>query len=130
MSRNRFVLLFFLLTHYASCLLGAPPNNVAARSLVKDSLRAMGGEAALRSIATVSFKGIGHRYMLEQSERPEGPWLLDYFQISESRDLPNARLRQVIESRGCNSTECWKSAQWSAPSTLIVADHVAADPQA
>src|SRR5215813_4150089 len=109
MSRNRFVLLFFLLTSYASCLPAAPPDNAKARSFVESSLRAMGGEAALRSIATVSFKGIGHRYMLEQSERPEGPWLLDYFQISEIHDLRNARLRQVIESRGCNSTECWKS---------------------
>jgi hypothetical protein len=126
MPRNRIVPLFFLLAFSAPCLLATPPKNAEARSLVEDSLRAMGGEAALRSIETLSFKGIGHRYMLEQSERPEGPWLFDYFQISEIRDLRNARLRQVIESRGCNSTECWKSAQWSAPSALVVADHVAA----
>jgi len=126
MPKNRIVVLFFLLFVYASRLPAAPQNNAEAPSLIENSLRAMGGEAALRSIETVSFKGIGHRYMLEQSERPEGPWLLDYFQIHETRDLRRARLRQVIESRGCNSTECWKSAQWSRSSTLIVSDHAAA----
>jgi hypothetical protein len=88
---------------------------------------AMGGESVLRFIDAVSFKGMGHRYMLEQSERPEGPWLLDYFQIAETRDFRHARLRQTIVSRGCNSTECWKSAEWSAPATVVVADHVAAN---
>lgn len=97
-----------------------------AQQLVQAAMRAMGGENSLNSIQVVTFKGIGHRYMLEQSERPEGPWLLDYFQINETRDFRQGRLRQVVVSRGCNSTECWKSGEWSAPSTLIVADHVAA----
>ena len=97
----------------------------AVRSLVRHSVQAMGGEERLRGLHSMSFKGIGHRYMLEQSERPEGPWLLDYFQISEERDLDRGRIRRETKSRGCDSTECWKSAEWD-PSTLIVADHVAA----
>ena len=71
-----------------------------ARELIRLAMRAMGGEERLRAIESVSFKGIGHRYMLEQSERPEGPWLLDYFQISEVRDFRKGRLRQATESRG------------------------------
>jgi hypothetical protein len=98
----------------------------SARELVRASLQAMGGELRLRSIESVLFKGIGHRYMLEQSERPEGPWLLDYFQIGELRDFRRGRVRQELQSRGCNSTECWKSAEWSSPSVLIVAEHTAA----
>jgi hypothetical protein len=113
------------LTLWSSALWAQTPNQPDAQQLINTAIRAMGGETVLRSIDAVSFKGIGHRYMLEQSERPEGPWLLDYFQVEETRDFRRRRLRQTIVSRGCNSTECWKSAEWSPPSTIVVADHVA-----
>jgi hypothetical protein len=96
-----------------------------ARALVADAARAMGGEERLRVLHALEIKGIGHRYMLEQSERPEGPWLMDYFQVVEKRDLAESRIRRDTSSRGCDSTECWKSGDWSV-STLVVADHVAA----
>ena len=126
LPRRPLLLLLFVLIRIAAF---AVDSSTSARTLVLRSMQAMAGEehpeVRLRALHSIAFKGIGHRYMLEQSERPEGPWLLDYFQISETRDLDSGRLRQEIQSRGCNSTECWKSAEWS-PSTLIVADHVAA----
>jgi hypothetical protein len=125
MSLFRALCLIGALTLGPSALWAKTSNEADAQELVKAAIRAMGGESQLRSIDAVSLKGIGHRYMLEQSERPEGPWLLDYFQIAETRDYRHERLRQTVVSRGCNSTECWKSAEWSAPSTVIVADHVA-----
>jgi len=96
-----------------------------ARELVGAALRAMGGQEKFEAIHSAAFKGIGLPYMLEQSERPEGPWLLDYFEISELRDFDKGRLCQEIKSKGCNSTECWKSAA-SLPRTLVVRDGVAA----
>jgi len=126
--RIRITILTNLLVVFApafSCTPAAAADKEAT-DLIQYAIEAMVGEQRLRAIGSISFKGIGHRYMLEQSERPEGPWLLDYFQISEWRDFQNGRLRQVTESRGCNSTECWKSAEWTGPSTLIVADHTAA----
>jgi hypothetical protein len=125
MSLFRALCLIGALTLGPSALWAKTSNEADAQELVKAAIRAMGGESQLRSIDAVSLKGIGHRYMLEQSERPEGPWLLDYFQIAETRDYRHERLRQTVVSRGCNSTECWKSAEWSAPSTVIVADHLA-----
>ncbi|HYA97136.1 MAG TPA: MBL fold metallo-hydrolase, partial [Methylomirabilota bacterium] len=96
-----------------------------ARALVRAAIAAMGGEERLRAVHAVALKAIGHRYMLEQSERPEGPWLIDYYQISETRDLDRGRLRQERQSRGCGSTECWKSAEWDS-STIVVSGHAAA----
>jgi len=90
------------------------------------ALAAMSGQEKFEAIHSTAFKGIGHHYMLEPSERPEGPWLLDYFEISELRDFDKGRLRQEIKSKGCNSTECWKSAALSLPLTLVVRDGVAA----
>lgn len=40
-----------------------------ARSLVREAAQAMGGEEGLRAIYSMQLKGIGHRYMLEQSPR-------------------------------------------------------------
>jgi hypothetical protein len=124
-TKLRLTIILVLLVTLVSFGHAANADVDAARSLARRSIQAMGGEQRLAGLHSVSLKGIGHRYMLEQSERPEGPWLLDYFQISEERDLDASRIRRETTSRGCDSTECWKSAGWDT-STLIVADHVAA----
>src|SRR5262245_3840334 len=71
-----------------------------AKSLLQAAVSAMGGEARLRAIRTLKIKGEGHTYLLEQSERPEGPWIVNYEQVAELRDLEGRRLRQDVASRG------------------------------
>lgn len=122
-SVSRLAIALGVMLGFVGCALGASPGG--GKTLVLGSIEAMGGTEQLRDLHALKLKGIGHRYMLEQSERPEGLWLLDYFQISEERDLDHGRIRRETKSRGCDSTECWKSAEWST-STLIVADHIAA----
>lgn len=90
-----------------------------ARPLVESAIQAMGGEDTLRGIKTLSVEAVGHWNALEQSERPEGPWLVQYQQLSELRDVAGGRVRQTTESRG------WSTSVWSK-STTIVADGVAA----
>ena len=97
-----------------------------ARQLALQAADAMGGIDRLQALKAVRLKAVGHRYMREQSERPAGPWFLDYFQIDEIRDLQQNRLREERQSRGCDSTRCWQSAQWSN-SITIVADGTAAE---
>ena len=75
----------------------------------------MGGQEKFEAIHSAAFKGIGLPYMLEQSERPEGPWLLDYFEISELRDFDKGRLRQEIKSKGCNSTNAGRARRGLSP---------------
>jgi hypothetical protein len=74
--------------------LNDPPTN--AVSLARKALDAMGGEQKLRNLETVRFKAIGHRNMLEQSERPEGPYFVEYEEISEARDFKTNSLRRSI----------------------------------
>jgi len=59
----------------------------SAADLLHEALRAMGGEEKVRSLRTVHFEATSVRYMLEQSERPEGPYLIENSQIEEWRDL-------------------------------------------
>lgn len=61
------------------------------RELVEKALAAMGGRAKLESIRGLHLKGFGHYFLIEQSERPEGPWIPRYEQVEEWRDLAGAR---------------------------------------
>lgn len=89
------------------------------RATLRQAIDAMGGEARLRQIRVVRIEAIGHRYLLDQSERPAGPWIAYYEQRTELRDVEHQRLRRTSESRSIQN--------WSpAGSTTIVSDHVAA----
>lgn len=96
-----------------------PTDIQKARDLVSAAARAMGGEAKLRALRSLKIEGIGHSLALEQSERPEGPWIVNYEQVKEFRDLTGRNLRRVSESKN------FQTADWSG-STLIVAGDAAA----
>lgn len=70
-----------------------------AQDLVRNALEAMGGEAKIRALKSIQFEGIGHTFGIEQSERPEGPWIVSYLQTSELRDLANFRIRTTTQLR-------------------------------
>lgn len=85
-------------------LLTAHPQQAAAddsaeraKALVHEGLAQMGGESTVRAMHTVRFKAVGHRNMLEQSERPEGPFIIEYHQVSESRDFTAVSIRREVE---------------------------------
>jgi hypothetical protein len=90
-----------------------------ARALVSAGIRAMGGEARLRALRGVRIAGIGHRNQLEQSERPEGPWLVTYEQVDELRDVAAGRLRQRTRQLGFGADD-WQ------PTVRLYADGVPA----
>jgi len=89
-----------------------------AQAHVRAAIDAMGGEAKLRALTTVRIRGIGHQYLLEQSERPEGPWLVSYRQIDELRDHAAGRVAQHLETRDYNSDA------WSGYTRLFSGDAV------
>lgn len=60
-------------------------------------MNAMGGRAALESVHVLKLHGIQQRNMLEQSTRPEGPWIPDYRQFEETRDF-DRHARHVKQS--------------------------------
>lgn len=114
-----------------SALLGVAPAVSAsrpdpARIELGRAIAAMGGEATLQSVHSLSFAAIGHRNMVEQSVRPEGPWFEDYFQIEETRDFDHRAERVVQRHRGYSSPDWYQQGHgWSeAPyyPVYVVAD--------
>jgi hypothetical protein len=99
-------------------ILGSPVAD--GKTVVRDSIEAMGGEARLRGVHTLSIEALGHVYAIDQSERPEGPWVTDYEQHRELLDLDGGRLRRTIESRSTYQPA------WSA-ATAIIAEGVVAN---
>src|SRR5215831_11403036 len=68
-----------------------------ASQLLHHALTQMGGEDKLKALRTVRFRAAGYRNALEQSERPEGPYIVEYDQVTESRDLAHGRWKQETE---------------------------------
>jgi hypothetical protein len=66
----------------------------SAEVLLRQALEAQGGEAKLRS---VTVETAGYRNMLEQSERPEGPFTVELETKAEVRDYEHERMRSVRE---------------------------------
>ena len=71
----------------------------SAETLVRVALFQIGGEKALRGIRNIRFQAMGHRNELEESERPEGPYIIEYDEISALRDIEHHRFRESINSR-------------------------------
>ena len=96
------------------------PSAGDAAALLAQSIAAMGGETALTSLRSLTLDSIGHGWALEQSERPEGPWLSSYRQQLEVRDFEHQRRWSQARRRD------WSFPAWSQALTLVVADGVAA----
>lgn len=60
----------------------------------------MGGAERLQSIKTARVAYWGHRYLLEESERPDGPWIVGYEKVTQLRDYQHGNIRQEIEQWG------------------------------
>jgi hypothetical protein len=75
------------------------PGDPAAVAALRTALSAMGGEQALKTISSARFSAVGHRNMLEQSERPDGPWAVSYEQLDELLDLGTGSVRQFSQAR-------------------------------
>jgi hypothetical protein len=84
---------------FAATSLPALAADPASSALLKQALAAQGGEALLRSVKTVAFESAGYRNMLEQSERPEGPYLVEFHELSELHDHAQHALRRQLQVR-------------------------------
>jgi hypothetical protein len=69
----------------------------ASTVLLQQALAAQGGEQLLRDVKTVAFDAAGYRNMLEQSIRPEGPYLVTFLDVAELHDHAAAALRRQTQ---------------------------------
>jgi len=91
----------------------------APATLLGQAIAAQGG-AALETGGPITIDVIGHQAALEQSERPEGPWMLIYQQRKETRDAVRGQLAKSQQWR------FWGAAAWTPLGTTIISDSVAA----
>ncbi|MEP7005344.1 MAG: hypothetical protein ABI810_05140 [Sphingomonas bacterium] len=89
---------YLLLAFAALTAAAAQAADPAATSLLHQALAAQGGEARLRAVGALRWTAVGYRNMLEQSERPEGPYIVEYQTLSEIHDQKGGRLRSVTDS--------------------------------
>lgn len=77
----------------------APTVPADPERMIQRGLAALGGEAALCAVHSVSVSGIGHQYLIEQSERPAGPWIALYEEREALSDLRGLRVRASLRTR-------------------------------
>ena len=67
-----------------------------AHDEVQAAIQALGGEDVLKSVHSIQYSAVGHRNMLEQSLRPDGPWWQDYFQETVTLDFQDQDRKSVV----------------------------------
>lgn len=92
-----------------------PGTSGPALPVVEAGMDAMGGRGALEGLTAVRSSSIGHIYGIEQSERPEGPWIVTYEQRDETVDFDGGRVRRKLQQRMLQFPE------WRGP-TIIYDD--------
>jgi hypothetical protein len=77
-----------------TCTYGADRKSIA---LLHQAIQAQGGEQTLRSLKSVQWESFGYRNELEESERPEGPYITEFDTLTEVHDLAGNRYRNVTD---------------------------------
>ena len=75
-------------------------NSSDARKLINDSINAMGGAEKLNAVKSIHTRSVGHTNLLEQSERPDGPWYVVYQKTEEWRDVEHGNIHRTYEQTG------------------------------
>ena len=104
--KKKFLLTFFCC--FLAQLLAAQSTN-AARSYVEKAASQMGGVERLRGIKTARIEYLAHRLWLEQSERPDGPFIVGYENGTQLFDYANAAVREDSEFRSLGAEKGFKS---------------------
>jgi len=87
----------------------------------------MGGQARLRGVEAIDYTALGTRMMVEQSERPSGPYFFDHFRVHEIRDLTSARTRIEQADEGYAADRWWLQQETADTSTTVINGDVAAN---
>jgi hypothetical protein len=94
-------------------------------AVMSAAIAAMGGEARLRAIHAIEYTAVGERQMVEQSERPTGPYVLDHYRVHVIRDIDGDRARTESTHEGYASDHWWTTGKPQS-STLVVNGNIAA----
>lgn len=93
--KNNLLLIAVLLS---PCYLTTAQKDPKVSLLLGKSIQALGGTDNVKALKTVKIKGTAITNLLEQSERPDGPWIINIDEFTEIRDIQNSRLRRRLSS--------------------------------
>lgn len=94
-------------------------------AVLAQAIQAMGGETRLRAIHAIEYTAVGERQMVEQSERPSGPYFLDHYRVHEVRDLDGDRMRIESTHEGY-AADHWWTTEVPGTSVLVINGEAAA----
>src|SRR5579872_1821585 len=97
------------------------------RTEIARAMEAMGGRARLNAITAIEYVAVGERDMVEQSERPTGPYFRDHFRIHEVRDLVGRRTRVEQTSEAYNGDQWWLQQPQTPATPIVINGDVAVD---
>lgn len=87
----------FFCVLFASSVLASGQAAPSASDLLHAGLAAMGGEQKLRALTGLHFQATTVRNMIEQSERPEGPYFLEFHHVEEWLDLAQRNWKRTTQ---------------------------------
>jgi hypothetical protein len=103
----------------------AGTSRLSARHLVDEAMTALGGEARLRGIDVVRLKMMRTRNALEQSIRPDGPYIDTVDDVVETRRFDRPALRDEFRARGF-AADWVNGARWVSNTTLVTGGEASA----
>jgi glyoxylase-like metal-dependent hydrolase (beta-lactamase superfamily II) len=93
-------------------------------TLLHQAADALGGEATLRSLKAIEMSGVSVWHQREQSERPEGPWVLTFNDFTDVRNLDADAVRRTVRVRGYNTPDWVANKEWTPDTTMVIVSGV------
>jgi len=92
---------------------------LSAHAIVTAAINAMGGEPRLHAIHAIEYTAVGERQMVEQSERPTGPYFLDHYRFLTIRDIDGDRAWTESTHEAYASDHWWTSEEPSKGTVVV-----------
>lgn len=103
-------------------LVGQTPGSAAG--WLAGAAQALGGEAKLRGLGAIELDGLSVLHQREQSERPEGPWVMTFNEFADVRSVAKDAVLRTSRTRGYSTPDWVDNKDWTPESTILVANGV------
>ena len=64
--------------------------------------------------------GVSVWHQREQSERPEGPWVITFNDFTDVRNLDADTVRRTVRVRGYNTPDWVANKEWTPDTTMVI----------
>jgi hypothetical protein len=121
-ASTTFLALVLFIETIPGILFGRAPDQ--AGGWLAGAAQTLGGEAKLRGLGAIELDGLSVLHQREQSERPEGPWVITFTDFSDVRSVAKDAVVRTSRTRGYSTPDWVDSKDWTPESTIVVASGV------